>query len=143
MRGKFTVAHVLSLVAVLGAGIAEWLTLGDPDASGIIEEGWGGSGDVALVGALILVLPAVILGVADGVLTRRGGSGLRRAARALVVLLLGAISAIWVASASEMACDGSCIDAPTSEILVATAVGVGALAVAWVLGRLVAAVGAD
>ena len=142
MRGKLTVAHVLALVAVVGAGIAEWLTLGDPDASGIIEDGWGGSGDVALVGALILVLPAVVLGVAEGALAR-AASGLRRAARALVVLLLGAISAIWVASASEMACDGSCIDTPSSEILVATAVGVGAVAVAWLLGRLVATGGAD
>ncbi|HUF84379.1 MAG TPA: hypothetical protein VMQ81_07295 [Acidimicrobiia bacterium] len=134
MQKPVTPAHVLGQVLLAGAAVVAYFGSGaDDENSGIIEDGLGGAGDAFVIGLLWIVIPAVVVGVLDGLLSGRSAVP-ARTFRALVVIVLVLWAGLWVITATVMECDGTCIDVPTGTLfaaLVAAEIGVVG---SWLLG---------
>jgi hypothetical protein len=129
-------------VAVALVGLA-WGTIqafgvGDPDATGIVEDGLGGPGTGAVLMAFFVGIPALIVGAFDGLAARLRRRGVRLLVRILLVGGLGFWAGLWVWGFTDIDCDGSCIDPQEGLIWAALAVAVGCLVLEWVLATLVA-----
>lgn len=136
----WTIWHTLGQMWIAGAVAIAFASNGDPQASGIVEDGLGGPGDAFLIGLLVIAIPAVVVAVADGRLARRRTTA-RAAARALLVLALAFAGGMLVITAAAMDCDGTCIDPPTGVILASLAAAEIGVLGSWVVGRGVARIG--
>lgn len=110
-------------LAVAGLGLL-WGTLaalgvGDPDASGIVEESLGGPGTAVVLGLFFIGVPAVAVGVVDGLTVRIRGRALRLGAQVLLVGGFGFWAGLWIYGFTDIDCDGTCI-APDRSIVWAT-----------------------
>lgn len=119
------------VVALLGIawGTARALDVGFPDASGIVEEPLGGAGTAALLAALLIGIPALVVGVADGLTVRLRRPGWRVALRVLLVGGLGLWAGLWVWGLADIDCDGTCLDLDRDIVWAALATALVALAV--------------
>jgi hypothetical protein len=134
MRAALTPAHVVGQVLLAGAAFVAYVDSGaDPDNSGIIEEGLGGAGDAFLIGLIWVSVPALAIGIVDGLLSGRSALP-ARTFRALVVIVLALWAGLWVITATVMECDGTCIDVPTGVLFAALAAVEAGVTGSWLLG---------
>jgi hypothetical protein len=134
MQKPLTPAHIVGQILLAGAAVLAYMGSGaDPDNSGIIEEGLGGTNDAFVIGLLWVSVPAAVVAALDGLLSGRGALP-ARTFRALVVIVLALWAGLWVITATVMECDGTCIDVPTGVLFAAlAAVEIGVLG-SWLLG---------
>ena len=141
MGRRLTFWHLGAEALVIVATVVALLTTGDGANTGIIEESLGTPGSVFLVVLLVLAVPALVVGIVDGLLARRQGGMVRRVIRAIVIVAFGAFAALLVNVAAEGSCDGSCIDPPRGEILAGFAAATTALVLEWLLATIISTFG--
>lgn len=141
MGRRLTFWHLGAEALVIAATVVALLTTGDRANTGIIEESLGTPGNVFLVVLVLVAVPALVVGIVDGVLARRQSGMVRRLIRAIVIVAFGAWAALFVIVAAEGSCDGSCIDPPRGEILAGFGAASTALVFEWLLAAIIATVG--
>ncbi|MCJ7436141.1 MAG: hypothetical protein MUP97_00030 [Acidimicrobiia bacterium] len=141
MGRRLTFWHLGAQALVIVATVSAMLTTGDRANTGIVEESLGTPGSVFVVVLLLLAVPALVVGIVDGVLARRRGGMVRRLIRAILIVAFGALAALFVTVAAEGSCDGSCIDPPRGEILAGFGAAETALVVEWSLAAIIATIG--
>ena len=104
----------------LAVAVAVGLGVGDPHASGIVEESLGGPGSAVAVVAVLAGLPTVVVGLVVGLMGRIRSAGLRVALRLVATFAAGCWCALWVWAVAEMSCDGSCIVTDRGAVWAAT-----------------------
>jgi hypothetical protein len=112
----------------------------DADNSGIVEESIGGVGSAFVVVLTILAVPALVVAVVEGLLSRHPGRG-RAIVRGTAFVLLAMFGGVFVAVAPEIECDGTCTDFPVAVWLAALGAAELALIAAWLVGRAIARLG--
>jgi hypothetical protein len=134
MQKPVTPAHVVGQILLAGAAVIAYLDSGaDPDNSGIIEESLGGADDAFVIGLIWVVVPAVVIGAIEGLLSGRSALP-ARTFRAVLVVVLALWAGLWVITATVMECDGTCIDVPTGVLFAALAAAEIGVVGAWLLG---------
>ena len=121
----------------LALGIWGAANVGDADASNIVEEPLGGAGTAVLLAALFIGIPAVVVGVVDGLLDRFRSRPVRFTLRVVVVGGFGLWAGLWVWALADIDCDGTCTAAEPSIVVAASATACALLAVEVALGWLV------
>jgi hypothetical protein len=112
---------VVTTVAALGIGY--------PDGTGIVEEGTTTAGERVLILAILAGIPAVVLGVADGLLALVPHPGPRSVGRVVLVGGLGWWAGLLVYAFASLACDGSCLEVERGPVVASALAGVGVVAV--------------
>lgn len=145
MRSRPVVEIVAPLplgLAGLAYGVWQAWGVGDPKASGIVEESLGGPGTAAILMVIFVLSAALGVGVLAGWAVRIRGTALRIFVRCALMVALGLWAGLLVYAMSAMSCDGSCIEADDGVIVASTVVGgvslLAELALAAVTGRVFA-----
>lgn len=112
---------VITTVAALGIGY--------PDGTGIVEEGTTTAGERVLILAFLVGIPAVVVGVADGLLALVPQTGPRSVGRVVLIGGLGWWAGLLVYAFASLACDGSCLEAERGPVVASALTGVGMLVV--------------
>lgn len=127
----------LPALALLAVGCAFGLGVGDPDASGIVEESLGGAGSAAVVMAILVGVPSLVAGAVIGVVGGSTSRGVRAGVRWTSGIALGVWTGLLVYVVGALSCDGSCIHADRGAVLAAAGVGLAALVAAAGLAAVV------
>lgn len=118
------VAGLVLVIATLAA-----LGIGYPDGTGIVEEGTTTAGERVLILAFLAGIPAVVVGVVDGLLALVPQAGPRGAGRVVLIAVLGGWAALLVYAFASLACDGSCLEVERGPVVASALAAAGVLAV--------------
>ena len=112
---------------------AAGLGVGDPQASGIVEESLGGPGPAVVLVAVLAGLPTLVVGLVVGLSGGLRSTGLRTTLRLVAAVGAGCWCGVWVWAVAELSCDGSCVVTDRGAVWSATATTLAAVVLAAVL----------
>jgi hypothetical protein len=139
-RSSLVVSAVVAQVVLLGFAVLAYTSnSASSENSGIVEESVGGAGDAFVVAIVILGVPAIVVGVVQGLLARRGTTT-RRVLHLGIGVLLAAFAGVMVAALTEAECDGTCTDVPLGVLFASLAAAELALVVSWAIGMLLSGI---
>lgn len=120
-------------MAALGLawGTAAALRVGYPDASGIVEESLGGSGTRIVLLAILAGIPAVVVGLLDGLTALMADRTPRAVLRVAAPSVVGLWAGLWIYGFAAIDCDGSCRRADAGPVLATLAAAVVVVLVEW------------
>ena len=140
-RHPYAATPVVAQLVLLGFAVLAYTTnSASSDNSGIVEESVGGAGSAFVIAIAILAIPAVVVGVVQGLLARRV-TAVRRIVHVTIGVLLAAFAGVMVAALTEQECDGTCIDVPLGVLFASLVAAELALVGSWSVGKLSATVG--
>jgi len=122
-----------TVVAALGLawGTAAALRVGYPDASGIVEEGLGGAGTRIALLAILAGIPAVVVGLLDGLTALMADRTPRAVLRVAAPSVVGLWAGLWIYGFATIECDGTCRSADAGPVLATLAAAVVVVLVEW------------
>lgn len=103
------------------------LGVGDAGSSGIVEESLGGPATGIVLGLFFIGVPALAVGVLDGLTVRIRRTALRVATRILLLGGFGFWAGMWIYAFSDIDCDGTCLEPDRGLVWASVALAVVAL----------------